>query len=51
MDYFEPFRKKREFYKNNPKEINEILKYGSEKAKIVADGVIDRVRSATGLII
>lgn len=49
MDYFEPFRKKREFYKNNPKEINEILKYGSEKAGEIADNVIDRVRSAIGL--
>ena len=51
MDHFEPFRKKREFYKNNPKEINEILKYGSEKAGAVAEGVIDKIRSATGLII
>ena len=51
MDYFEPFRKKREFYVNNPKEINEILKYGSEKAKLIADSVIDRVKSTIGLIV
>ncbi len=51
MDYFEPFRKKREFYVNNPKEINEILKYGSEKAKLIAENVIDRVRSTIGLIV
>ena len=50
MDYFEPFRK-REFYVNNPKEINEILKYGSEKAKLIADSVIDRVKSTIGLIV
>ena len=51
MDYFEPFRKKREFYKSNPKEINEILEYGAGKAGEIADNVIDRVRSAIGLTI
>tara|TARA_B100001996_G_scaffold381081_1_gene369808 strand:- start:390 stop:1388 length:999 start_codon:yes stop_codon:yes gene_type:complete len=49
MAYFEPFRKKREFYCNNPKEVNEILMHGAKKAGIIADNVIDRVRSAIGL--
>ena len=50
MDYFQPFRVKREQLVNNPKDVDDILDYGSKKAKIIANEVIDRVRNACGVI-
>ena len=50
MDYFQPFRVKREQLVNNPKDVDDILDYGSKKAKVIANEVIDRVRNACGVI-
>jgi tryptophanyl-tRNA synthetase len=49
MDYFKPYRDKRDYYLSNPNKVKEILKHGSEKAKIIAIEVLDRIRSATGI--
>lgn len=49
MDYFKPFRDKRNFYLSNPKKVEEILEHGAKKAKNIAIEVLDRIRSATGI--
>lgn len=51
MDYFQPFREKRKKLVNNPKDVNDILQYGAKKAKLIANEVIDRVRTSCGIII
>ena len=51
MDYFQPFREKRKQLVNNPKDVNDILQYGAKKAKLIANEVIDRVRTSCGIII
>tara|TARA_Y100001970_G_scaffold142981_1_gene175755 strand:- start:4188 stop:5165 length:978 start_codon:yes stop_codon:yes gene_type:complete len=50
MDYFEPYRKKREYFKNNPKKVKDILKLGAKKASNIANQVLDKVRSSIGFI-
>tara|TARA_B100001250_G_C19811376_1_gene795867 strand:+ start:1224 stop:2213 length:990 start_codon:yes stop_codon:yes gene_type:complete len=49
MDYFKPYRDKRNYYLSNYNEVEEILQYGAKKAKIIAIEVLDRIRSATGI--
>jgi len=49
MDYFKPFREKKEYFISNPKEVKEILNLGANKASYIANQVLDRVRSATGI--
>ena len=49
MNYFSPFRAKRDQYFSNKKQVIDILQFGAEKANKVADSVLDRVRSATGI--
>ena len=49
MDYFKPYRDKRDYYASNPKKVRDTLKYGANKAKIIANEVLDRVRSSTGI--
>ena len=49
MDHFGPFRDKREQLQSNPKQVYEILNSGAKKAQSVANEVLDRVRSASGI--
>ena len=49
MDYFQPYREKRNKLVNNPKEVYEILKYGAKKAGLIANEVLARVKSSSGL--
>ena len=49
MDYFQPYREKRNKLVNNPKEVYEILKYGAKKAGSIANEVLARVKSSSGL--
>ena len=49
MDYFAPFRKKREELAANRDYVEELLKKGSEKAHAAAAPVIDRVRNRLGI--
>jgi tryptophanyl-tRNA synthetase len=48
LNKFEEPREKFEYYMNNLNEIDEALALGAEKAKKVADGVLDRVREKLG---
>ena len=49
MDYFSPFRSKRDQLVGNEKHVKDILHFGAEKASKVAETVLDRVRSAAGI--
>ena len=49
LDVFGPFREKRENLISNPKLVHEILDTGAKKARQVAEEVLDRVRSASGV--
>jgi len=49
MDYFHPFREKRAKIVSKPQEVYEILRLGAKKANLVADKVLDRVRSSAGI--
>ena len=49
LDFFGPFREKREDLISNPKQVHEILDTGAKKAQQVAEDVLDRVRSASGV--
>jgi len=49
MDYFHPFREKRANIISKPQEVYEILRLGAKKANLVADEVLDRVRSSAGI--
>ncbi|MBT3945701.1 MAG: tryptophan--tRNA ligase [Candidatus Marinimicrobia bacterium] len=49
MDHFGPFREKRDQLSSNPSHVYEVLNFGAEKARKVADKVLDRVRSAAGV--
>jgi len=48
-EYFAPMRKRREEILAQPDYIDEVLAKGAERANVIADGVMARVRSAVGL--
>ncbi len=48
LNKFEEPREKFEYYMNHLNEVDEALTFGAEKAKMVADGVLDRVRGKLG---
>jgi tryptophanyl-tRNA synthetase len=47
--YFEPMRERREVLAARPDDVRDILADGARRATAIADGVMDRVRSAVGL--
>ena len=49
MDFFYPYREKRNYFQSNPKEVQEILNLGAKKASKVAIEVLERVKAAIGL--
>jgi len=49
MDYFAPFRKKREELVKNLDYVHEVLRKGAERANAVADETMSKVRKAVGL--
>ncbi|NIA23681.1 MAG: tryptophan--tRNA ligase [Proteobacteria bacterium] len=49
MDYFAPFRERREYYMNHREEVIDTLESGAKKAKKEADIVMEKVRNATGI--
>jgi len=49
-EYFKDYREKRDYYMNNQDEVRDILKSGANKAKEVAMPMIEKIRSATGII-
>ena len=50
IEYFAPFKKRREYLSNNLDEVYDILISGSKKASKVANANITKVREAMGLI-
>ncbi|PKA98351.1 tryptophanyl-tRNA synthetase [Flavobacteriaceae bacterium MAR_2009_75] len=48
LQKFEEAREKYEYYTNNLNEVDEALAKGAEKARIVANGVLERVREKVG---
>ena len=49
MDQFQPFREKRASLVSRPKEVTDILRLGAKKANIIAEEVLDRVKSSVGM--
>ena len=49
MDHFQPFREKRDSLISRPKEVTDILRLGAKKANIIAEEVLDRVKSSVGM--
>lgn len=49
-EYFEPYTERREFYKANPKKVQEILDYGANKARTIAKNKMEIIRNSVGLI-
>jgi len=50
IDYFAPARTRYDDLMNNKAEIHKILKANAEKAKVIAEGTMARVRKAIGII-
>jgi tryptophanyl-tRNA synthetase len=48
-DYFSPFQTQYQYYVSHPKEVDSILAEGASRARIVARGMLSRVRLAIGL--
>jgi len=48
-EYFREFREQREYYMQHQEEVREILKVGAKKAQAVAQPMMEKVRSATGI--
>ncbi|WP_310438980.1 tryptophan--tRNA ligase [Sulfuricurvum sp.] len=48
-EYFRPYRERREYYEAHQDEVRDILKVGADKASTVAQPIIDKVRSVTGI--
>ncbi len=49
LEYFEPFRKRREELLTDPGQVEKILQEGATRARQVARATLDRVRKAVGL--
>ncbi len=48
-EHFAPYTEKREYYMNNPEKVREILAFGAEKARKVAQAKLKVIRDAVGL--
>jgi tryptophanyl-tRNA synthetase len=48
-EYFAPVRRRREELLADPGQVDEILRTGAERARAIAAGTMDRVRTAVGL--
>jgi len=48
-EYFKEYRVKREYYQANQNEVREILAMGANKAKILAQPMIEKLRSVSGI--
>lgn len=49
LDYFAPMRERREQYEARPDEVEEILVAGADKARSIAESVLEGCRQASGL--
>ena len=48
-DYFAPYREKRAYFDANQDEVKEILDFGASKARAVAQPLMEKIRSVTGV--
>ncbi len=48
-EYFEVYKDKREYYLNNKDEVRDILAFGANKARKIADAKMQKVREVVGL--
>ncbi len=48
-EHFRPFREKREYFENNQDEVREILNQGALKAKAIAQPMMEKIQSVTGI--
>ncbi len=48
-EHFAPYAQRREELLNNPKEVNEILAFGAEKARKIAQVKMEKIRNIVGL--
>jgi len=48
--YFEEARQRRRYWEAHPDEVRDILRQGGQRAREVAEAVMERVRQATGLL-
>jgi len=48
-EYFKEFREKREYFQNNQDEVREILNSGALRAKAIAQLLMEKIRTATGI--
>jgi len=48
-EYFKPYREKREYYMAHQDEVREILNAGAAKAQAVAEPMIEKIRSLSGI--
>jgi len=48
-DYFQPYRKKREYYIANKDEVREILDLGAKKAREIANAMMEKIRTLSGI--
>ena len=49
IDYFSPYREKREYLSKNIDQVHSLLDHGRDKASKVADEYIKKIRDAMGL--
>ena len=49
FNHFSPYRKKREYLLNNLDDVYQVLEKGREKANVVANEYIDKIRKAMGI--
>jgi len=48
-EYFREYREKRDYYINNQDEVREILKSGAKKASDIAQPMMEKIRTVTGI--
>jgi len=48
-EYFRPYREKRAYYQQHQNEVRDILNAGADKAKSIAQPLIDNIRQLTGI--
>lgn len=49
-EYFKPYEEKREYYLKNKKEVRDILEFGANKARKIAQAKMEQIRDCIGLI-
>lgn len=48
-EFLKPFREKRKYYEEHPEEVQKVLKEGTEKAKIIAENNISKIKTSMKL--